>query len=145
MSLGFSVFAQDAPSGYTSYYSFRKWAENANPGSDSLNANWDEIDQVLYDLIVYTDTSQMFIRNDSLLFADEASGQDAFVTTAEFDTVLVPGVDSLDVIVVSAREAVPAPEDILGVYLKADTLIVGRTAAGTSGLKYNWIWIRKYQ
>lgn len=36
--------AQTAPSGYTTNFRFRKWAQGANPGADSLNANWTDID-----------------------------------------------------------------------------------------------------
>lgn len=39
------LFAQvTAPSAYTTNYGFRKWVQGANPSSDSINANWDELD-----------------------------------------------------------------------------------------------------
>ena len=39
------IFSQvTSPSGYTTNYGFRKWAQGANPSADSLNANWDELD-----------------------------------------------------------------------------------------------------
>lgn len=141
---GVSLFGQDAPSGYTTYYNFRKWAENANPSSDSLNANWDDIDQVLYDLIVFTDSTELKIQNDTLRLALKViKGNDAFSGTKQHDTVTVSGIDSLDVAVVNVREGIPAANDNLGVYLKADTLIVSRNASGTSGLKYNYIIIKE--
>lgn len=65
-----NIFSQDAPIGYTEHYGLRKWAENANPSADSLNANWDDLDMVLFDLIVTTDTTELIIRNDTLVFAD---------------------------------------------------------------------------
>lgn len=42
------LFAQTAPSGYTANFRFRKYAQGANPGADSLNANWTEIDWAIY-------------------------------------------------------------------------------------------------
>lgn len=39
------IFSQvTSPSGYTTNYGYRKWAQGANPSADSLNANWDELD-----------------------------------------------------------------------------------------------------
>lgn len=39
------IFSQaTTPSGYTTNYGYRKWAQGANPSADSLNANWDELD-----------------------------------------------------------------------------------------------------
>jgi hypothetical protein len=137
------IFAQDAPSGYTTYYGFRKWAENANPSADSLNQNWIDIDFVLYDLIVYTDGDQMFIENDTLKFASPMSGQDAFSGTATTDVVTVTGIDSVDVVVVSPRESTPGANDILGVTVGSGSFTVSRLSSGTSDLKYNWIWIKK--
>ena len=41
------LYAQTAPSGYTTNFSFRKWASGANPSADSLNANWADIDRAI--------------------------------------------------------------------------------------------------
>lgn len=139
------LFAQDAPSGYTVHYSFRKWAENANPSSDSLNQNWVDIDQVLYDLIVYTDINQLAIVNDTLRYANDMSGQGAFVGTATSAVVSVTGIDSFDVVIVTPREATPGANDLLGVTVTNNQFTVNRPATGTSDLKFNWVWIRKYQ
>ena len=38
------LWAQTAPSAYTTNYRIRQWASGANPSSDSLNANWTLID-----------------------------------------------------------------------------------------------------
>lgn len=38
------LLAQSTPSAYTSNYRFRCWSQGANPTSDSLNANWTDID-----------------------------------------------------------------------------------------------------
>lgn len=51
--LAIEVFPQvTSPSGYTTNYRFRKWAQGANPSADSINANWDGVDgyiKVAYD------------------------------------------------------------------------------------------------
>src|SRR3990167_11112120 len=41
-------FAQAVPSGWTTHYRFRKYAQGANPGADSLNANVDAFDDNIY-------------------------------------------------------------------------------------------------
>lgn len=41
--LGVDIYSQSTPT-YTSNYRFRKWQQGANPTSDSLNANWTDID-----------------------------------------------------------------------------------------------------
>lgn len=38
----------DAPRAYTEHYKFRMWGYDDNPGADSLNANWRELDSVIY-------------------------------------------------------------------------------------------------
>jgi hypothetical protein len=138
----YDTLGWDPPQEYTDWYSLRIFQLLSNPGG-GYNRNMRDIDSLMYELVVYTDSTQLVIENDTLVFADNLSGQNAFTTTAEYDTVLVSGLDSLDVVVVNAREAVPSANDRLGVFLKPDTLIVGRASSGTSGLKYNWVWIKK--
>src|SRR3990167_10078545 len=41
-------FTQAVPSGWTTHYRFRKYAQGANPGADSLNANVDAFDDNIY-------------------------------------------------------------------------------------------------
>jgi len=138
------LFAQDAPSGYTTHYGLREWAENANPAADSLNQNWKDIDRVLYDLILTLDTKQFVIRNDTLAVSDSASGKAAFSGTDTSVTVTVPGLDSLDVVVVTAEGW--ANNNNLSVYPTDGSFDVRRVSSGAvNGLKFNWVWIRKYQ
>jgi len=139
------IQAQDAPTGYTEHFGYRKWAENANPSADSLNQNMEDIDLDMYNGIINTDSLQFIILNKVLIFSPYASGMAAFTGTDQYDTIRVPGIDSLDVVNVSIRESIPTTNDLLGVFLKADTLIVKRPASGTPGLKWNWSWIKKYQ
>lgn len=43
------VYAQTSPpSGYTTHYKFRMWAQGARPSADSINQNWKDIDSVIY-------------------------------------------------------------------------------------------------
>lgn len=44
----FIAEAQTPPSGYTTHYRLRKYAQGANPGADSLNANWTDIDNAVF-------------------------------------------------------------------------------------------------
>lgn len=133
----------DAAAEYTSHYGLRIFELLSNPGG-LPNRNMRDIDSLMYELVVYTDSVQLEIENDTLKFSNSMSGMSAFTGTEQYDTVLVSGLDSSDVVVVSPRENVPGANDILGARCLTDTLICQRPASGTSGLKWNWIWIRKY-
>jgi len=139
----YDTLGWDAPTAYTTWYSLRIFELLSNPGG-GYNRNMRDIDSLLYELVVYTDSLQLYIQNDTLKHASYMSGQSAFTGTEQYDTVTITGIDSSDVVVVSVREAVPAAEDILGVTVQSGQIICNRQAAGTSGLKWNWIWIRKY-
>jgi hypothetical protein len=45
VSIGYS---QDAPEDSTAHFKFMLWAEDANPGHDAINNNWDVIDSAIY-------------------------------------------------------------------------------------------------
>lgn len=45
-----NLSAQDFPSGYTPNYGLRMYAEEANPSSDSLNQNWQDVDNAIYQI-----------------------------------------------------------------------------------------------
>lgn len=139
----FDTLGWDAPHSYSQWYALRYFTLLSNPGG-GYNRNMREIDSLMYELVVYTDTNSLSIRNDTLTHSQYMSGQGAFTLTEQFDTVLITGIDSSDVVVVSVREATPGANDILGVTVQAGQIIANRPASGTSGLKWNWIWIRKY-
>lgn len=60
------TWSQTAPSGYTSHYGLRKWATGAHPSSDSINANWTDIDEILYQ------KAGLHGKADSAVIADSA-------------------------------------------------------------------------
>lgn len=133
----------DDPSDYTTNYSLRMWDQGDNPSSDSLNANWVDVDSLVHELIVYTDPVQMTIGDDTLKFVDSFSGLAAFTTTDSLDTLVITGIDSLDVFLINARES--APEGQIWGEITDDTVFVNRSDMTVSGLKYNYAWVRKYQ
>lgn len=45
------VYAQTAPSGYTTFLRLRKYSAGANPSADSLNANWTQLDTALANVV----------------------------------------------------------------------------------------------
>ena len=140
----YDTLGWDAPTAFTTWYSLRIFELLSNPGG-GYNRNMRDIDSLLYELVVYTDSKNLWIENDTLKFSDSTSGQSAFTLQEQYDTVAIAGIDSNDVVVVSPREAVPGANDILGVTVQSGQIICNRPASGTSGLKWNWIWIRKYQ
>ena len=104
-----------------------------------------ELDSALATFYTYTDTKQMVVKSDTLTLSDTLSGQASFTSTDSADTVVVTGIDSNDVVVASPRESRYNVNDILFVYVKANEIIVVRNSTGgTSGLKWNYIWVRKY-
>lgn len=68
---------------------------------------------------------------------------DTFTTTLTADTVTVSGLTASDVIAVGGMGSTYNANDILFVQPGTGQFIVTRNAAGTSGLKYWWIWTRK--
>jgi hypothetical protein len=140
----YSITGWDAPYGVTPTHGFYIFTLMTNPGG-YINLNTLHYSQLFDSLIVFTDLKQLWIVNDTLHFSDTLSYQGAFDTTSQYDTVIVPGADSLDVAVISIREDIPTANDILSIKIIDNAIIAQRPASGTSGLKYNWIWIRKYQ
>ncbi len=135
----------DLPYGYTPHYGLYIFRLLSNPGG-RINTNTKDIDSLLYSLIVYTDTNQMVIRNDTLVMASYMSGTHSFVGTVGSDSVAVPNMDSLDIIIVTALASAYNVNDILFVQEHTGYFKVYRNSTGgTSGLSYNWIWKRNYQ
>jgi hypothetical protein len=139
---GFS-YAQDAPSGYTEHYGLRKYAENANPSADSLNQNWTDVDETLYDLIVSTDEDQLAILDDVLTFSDSLSGIGTFTTTATTCTVTVSDMSDDDVVMLTPIGTAYDADDMLKVSVGNGSFIVTRNSSGTSGLEFFYLWIKK--
>jgi len=134
----------DLPAGYTSHYGLYVFKLLTNPGG-RINLNTEHIDSLLYSLIVYTDTAQMIIRNDTLVLSNNMSGTHAFTTTAGSDSVAISGMDSLDVIIVTPLSAAYNVNDILSVDEHTGYFKVYRNSSGgTSGLTYNYVWIKKH-
>lgn len=140
----YSTTGWDAPVDSTKYYNLFIFTLLTNPGG-WRNLNTVIIDSLFNELVVFTDKKQLWIEDDTLHFSDTLSFQGSFSGTAQYDTTVIPGVDSLDIVVACVREAIPTANDILGVKIISNKVIVQRAASGTSGLKYNCIWIRKYQ
>lgn len=112
-------------------------------GVSTLITRW-QLDSALATLHTYTDTKQFYVKNDTLIFSDTLFGQAQFNSTDSSDTVTISGLDSSDVVTASPRESNYNVNDILFVYLKPNKIIVVRNkSGGTSGLKWNWIWLRK--
>jgi hypothetical protein len=138
----FETDGWEVPADTSQYYGIYIFRIGSNPGG-YLNWNWFKLDSLLNAGVVLTDTSQLYIRNDTLIISDYASGMAAFTTTDSLDTLVISGIDSLDVFLINAREANP-----LGAIwgeIVADTVFVNRADSTVSGLKYNWMWVRKYQ
>ena len=139
----YSVDGWDSPADSTEYYNLAIFQLLSNPGG-WVNRNTKAIDSLFNALIVYTDTSQMIVEDEQLRFSNYMSGHGQFDGDVQYDTVSVIGVDSLDVITVTAREAILTANDLLSIKVEDNKIIIQRPASGTSGLKYNWVWIRKY-
>lgn len=71
------------------------------------------------------------------------AGTDTFTTTATVDTITITGMSATSYITVTPQGNTYNVNDILFAKPETNRLIVTRNAAGTSGLKYTWIWNRK--
>lgn len=70
-------------------------------------------------------------------------GSSSFSTTDQRKAIYLIGTKSTDYFVVSpAINAAPRASDALSCFAKTDSLIVWRSAGGTSGLSFNWVRIR---
>lgn len=140
----YSTSGWDTLAARTIYYQLPIYRLLSNPGG-WININQRMIDSLFNALIVFVDTTQHQIINDTLLNSSYSSGIDSFVGTAQTDTVSIVGLDSLDVVVVSVRSVEATSKDILSVKLIPNKAVIMRQSGGTSGLPYNWIWRRRYQ
>lgn len=73
------ISAQDMPTSWTSHYRIRQYAAHANPGSDSLNANWSGIDAAIWN---GTKGATTFNPSVTLGVANSATGQSIFYNAA---------------------------------------------------------------
>ena len=118
-----TIFSQDAPIDHTTHYGLREWEENANPSADSLNQNWKDIDQELYDLIVTTDTSNLIIKNDTLML--NVPYGEIYINEDDAQTVSISAMDTYyaitDFIALMAHNATNAVSTITvsspGIYI----------------------------
>lgn len=103
-----------------------------------------QLDSALATFYTYTDTKQLIVKHDTLIISDTASGLASFDTTATSDSIAITGIDSLDVVVVTPHGQTYNINDVLFVDEHTGYFKVYRNSSGTSGLKYSYIWIRKY-
>ena len=140
----YSTDGWDNPIEYSTYYHLPIYRLLSNPGG-WININTRKIDSLFHATIVFTDSTQLQIRNDTLIHSTFMSGQNSFVGTAQTDTVFISEIDSFDVFTVTPRENIPNANDVISVKVLNGKAVLQRLANGTADLKYNWIWIRKYQ
>lgn len=147
----------DEPIDSTEHYSLRLYAQSARVPASILNEDKEKLDSLIYNLIVWIDTTQFIMVVDTsitstphLVFkiSNYATGVDSFVTTATVDTFAVTAVDTLnlneDIFFIQAYGTTNA-NDVLGyTLLDPNKVIVNRPGSGTSGLLYNWRMIRRY-
>ena len=131
------------PAGYSTWYRFYIYTLMTNPGG-RINLNTVKMDSLFHALIVYTDTTQLVIKDDTLMISNHASGIGSFSGTAQYDTTLVPTLKSTDVVTVTVKDSIPTANDIISVRLLAGKIIVQRPASGTANLAYYWAWRKRY-
>jgi hypothetical protein len=136
----------DEPYDSTTHYKLRLYEQGARSSAIVLNNDKRTIDSVLYSLIVYTDPNQFVILNDSLLtFATSFSGIGSFSGTAATAAVTIDSMKTGDIVVVTPISGTYNVNDLLSVTVTDGSFTVTRNSSGgTSGLQFNWIWIRKY-
>ena len=145
LSSPYSISGWDSPVEYTTHYQLPIYQLLSNPGG-WINKSQAKVDSLLNALVVYTDSLQMSIRNDTLIFSNYMSGHGVIEANKNWDTVSVSGLDSNDVIVVTEREeGIATHTKAMGVVVKDNEFYVSIPSTESYDIKYNWIWIRKYQ
>lgn len=77
------------------------------------------------------------------IFAAAVTDTNAFTGTATVDTVVVTGATVSSIFLVSGMfTAGVDQQDVLQWEARTDSLFVHRLAAGESGLKYSWLWVK---
>jgi len=95
--------------------------------------------------IYYVDTLQLMLTSDKkLILSPYMNGHHTFSGTNTSDTVLVMGLDTNDVAIVSPVSSSYNVNNSLTIEKKNGKIIVHRNTGGISGLTWNWIWIRRY-
>lgn len=139
----FDTSGWSPPAGYSPNYGLYYYTLLSNPGG-RINLNTQKTDSLLNALVVFTDTKQLLIKNDTLVISDTASGFHSFTSTDSVDSVAISGFDSTDVVVLTPIEAGYNVNDILFLDPHNGYFKVWRNSSGTSGLKYNYVWIKRY-
>ena len=126
----------------TQYYGLYIFRLLSSPGGWR---NWqtEKIDSLLHALVVYTDSTQMYIQNDTLVFSNQMSGKSSFNSTDTSKTITLSGFDSLDVVIVTPEGYAGSSAEALYVYGKSGSFDVRRKSGGRTGLKFNYIYIKK--
>jgi hypothetical protein len=142
-SLSAQVF--DNPIGLTKHYGFRKYAQSAHVPNTVLNNDKVAIDSVMYSLIVYVDTTQFVIKDTTLMISNRANGTHSFASTSSVDSVFIDSTfQTTDNVFLQPLGSSYNVNDILFLYKKKYKIIVHRNTSGTSGLSYEWYWIKRY-
>jgi hypothetical protein len=147
----------DEPIDSTAHYHLRHYAQSARIPASILNDDKTTIDSVMYSLIVWVDSTQYQLVLDTAItttghltfkVSNYATGTDTFTTTAEHDTVVIAGADSLgetsDLFFLQPYGSSITSNDVLSYTVNYDTLFVHRPASGTSALKFKWRWIKRH-
>ena len=100
----YDTLGWDLPATYTNFYKLYIHRLLSNPGG-RININTAKIDSLLNELIVFTDTSQIVIRNDTLRFADN------FVQTILADTYVLTEFDTAEVVAFKPLSTPPTHQE----------------------------------
>ena len=144
VSTPYSIEGWDNPIEFTTHYQLPVYRLLSNPGG-WINRSQTKVDSLFNALIVLTDSTQLQIRNDVLIHSTYMSGQAQFEPNAVWDTVQVAGLDSMDIVIVTTREGANNEAKAFIVTAVTDSFYVGVPSGSVAGVKYNWMYIRKYQ
>ncbi|MDP4194814.1 MAG: hypothetical protein Q8940_07185 [Bacteroidota bacterium] len=139
------------PDTKTRHYSYPKWQYGAySQWYDSLSRGLDSIDRDIHDLIVYTDSSWLYVQNDTLKVKGNkipliSSGVSSFSGSQISDTLFITGAKTTDIYFVSPIGPCPTcgGNDLLRVEAVTNKAIVWRNSGGAPNLSFYWIRVEK--
>ena len=135
----------DNPIGLSKHYGLRYYAQSAHVPNTVLNNDKNTIDSVMYSEIVYVDSTQFVIKDTVLMISNRSNGTHSFTTTSNIDSVFIDSTfKATDNVFLQPLGTSYNVNDILFLYKKKYKIIVYRNSGGTSGLSYEWYWIKRY-
>jgi len=133
------------PIGHSKWYDFSLYAQHAYVPNTVLNRDKQVIDSTMHSLIVNVIPTQFVIIDSTFHISNLSNGEHSFNSTATKDSVYVDSTFSAtDMVFLQPKGTSYNINDLLFIEKHSHYFLVHRNSSGTSGLTYQWYWIKRY-